>query len=208
MDFPLTSVLDDFNRGDGNVGVEWVTPSQDGGVQGVIVSNQLAAVSAGEAAVTSAQSFGPDAEVFTDVPVLPGAGVQMECAVRTNNLFSPTQYKLKITANTGLWEFRYRLAAASVLIVAGPTQVLSAGDGFGMRVIDTGLEAWYKPAAGIWTQLFTTTDSNVTKTATPNYIAVHMYDTTTRLDNVGGGSLEEFVFEPYKASSSTRFGPF
>jgi len=191
--FPTNAtVLDNFNRADGAIsgstassGVTWSTGGIDGNVNGLnICGNQLCGINTNGVLTPS---YGPDTEIYADMPALPltSDGGYVFMAERISNVGTSgwNGYGM-LFAPSNTWQLR-RYTGGSSTVLASGTQAATAGDSLGFSVIGNTLTAWYKPAAGAWTSVVSTTDSTYSS-AGP--VGIELGDSTVRLDNLAGGS--------------------
>lgn len=198
MPFPTTPILDDFNRADGVpsfTGGGW-TNQIEGANSGTLTinTNQLAVSTNGvgesSSAWYSASTYGPDCQVYCTVPVQPGNGNPMELYARVQSPGSAAQdgYGVYLWQDAGTDFFDVARTDNGVRTVLGATipQEYAAGDSFGMSVIGSTIEVWYRSGAGAWTSKGTRTDSTY---STSGYFGVGMWFGTGRVDDFGGGTI-------------------
>jgi len=198
MPFPTTAVIDNFNRADGQAsftGGGW-TNQIEGANSGTltIVSNQLAVFSNGAGEASSAwyntSTYGADCEVYCTVPVKAGAGNPTELYARVQSPGSAAidGYRVRLwdDAGTDFFDVSRTDNGANTVLGATISQEYAAGDSFGMSIIGSTIEVWYKPSAGAWTSLGTRTDSTY---SSAGYLGVGMWFSTGRVDDFGGGTV-------------------
>jgi hypothetical protein len=137
-------------------------------------------------------SFAADVEAYVQVPVLPTADAYLSLMARVQNVGSATAaawYYLTVHYNgvsTWTWEIsHYDHSTSTDLVLVSSTQTLSAGDWMGLQIVGTAIGAWYKPSAGSWTEIVSTTDSSI---SAGGPIGLQLSDTVTHLDNLSGGN--------------------
>lgn len=203
MPFPSTAVLDSFTRADEGPppSASWADKILSADSNGLKVSgNQLVpggAPTVPASSYWSAETFGPDVEVFCTIatpPTTAGANPSLWARLATPGVAGTTDgYRLSASAAAG--------AANDTLLLQRydndtPTSLgatinigadWAAGDGFGMTIIGSTITVYYKPAAGDWTALTTRDDSTY---AAAGFIGVRIAtDTTIAVDDFGGGTI-------------------
>jgi hypothetical protein len=167
MAFPTTPILDDFDRADEGPppSSSWTNYSfgYTGGL--CIVSNQCVASVDGGVPRASYWStpFNANCEVYFTLDNLRSP------IDNTKNLyirFNPTtgvSYQLQIFALSTGTELALIVNRPVQLILGTYSTTLSTGDRFGLRAIGSTISVWYAPVAtGIWSEVITANDSNVT----------------------------------------------
>lgn len=205
MAFPTTSVLDDFNRAN----EEPLTDSGkwSGIVSGTpghftLVSNSIFDHSGTHGTGSAAQyrnnaNYGPGAEAYvtlTSVWANNNSDFWFWMHGRSEGTSGRDGYVAYAYYNGGTWRYKMdridnEVATEIRAAQAGPT--LGAGDKLGLECSTSGVFTWYyKASAGSWgaaSGLSTTTDT----TYTSGHIGVSkgFNDTTSVLDDFGGGTL-------------------
>ncbi len=191
--FPITSILDNFNRANENplANGTWTCPMIGGFANLQIVSNQVDSSGGGDGSCYwSAASFGADAEAYVTISTLPSAPDCVTLMARTSgensSSFNGYQavYCAVSGANNDTFTLRRWLNASFVAIASG-IQEASAGDSIGIEVIGTTVRMLYKPAAGSWTQILSTTNSEVSGSG---HVGLSVNGQTARVDDFGGGT--------------------
>jgi hypothetical protein len=149
--------------------------------------------------------FGPDSEVYATVATVGNASpneiLALFARISNSQTTSFTAYELEVDQN-GTWKFIRCNSSSVQVLLSNPstTQALSAGDAVGMTVIGTAsptLTAYYKSAAGSWTQLGSPVIDNFTTTPpasnTPfqgsGQLGLEVAGNAPRIDDFSGGSL-------------------
>jgi hypothetical protein len=190
--FPTNStILDNFNRADGSLsgatassGVAWSTGGIDSNVNGLTICGQeLCGVNTNG---VLSPTYGPDTEMYADMPVLPlsSDGGYVFLAERISNVGGSWNGYGMLFAPSNTWQLRRYVGGSSTVLASG-TQAVTAGDALGFSVIGNSLTAWYKPVAGSWSSIVSTTDSTYTNGGP---MGIELGDATVRLDNLSGGS--------------------
>lgn len=190
MAFPSTAILDDFTRSNENpIGTPWAAapliPAED---RLQVVSNRGKGTNA--AAFNSGYlptSYEANAECYFTVSTADsGNRIEAHARVVDINVINGTDgYCVSVAGSAwGLRVFTNSSSTAVGGLFTGP--VLANGDGLGFRISAGLLEAWHKPAAGSWTQLFTRSDSTWNAVG---FIGARMFGTTFEIDDFGGGSI-------------------
>lgn len=201
--FEDTPVLETFT-GTGALSSAWQSPAYGGGNAWSRISDQAGIVtpSAEDRALYIAQQFGPDCEVIATIAVAPTG--KFELVARSNlppDTPNPFYYKLRITPPT-LFELRKAVGAGTTtLIGVSQNQAVSAGDSLAIRCVGSTIEGWYKPAAGAWTLIATTTDTSLPGSGYAGIIAA---DATIRVDDFGARTITRTApFAPQDFSRNT-----
>jgi hypothetical protein len=198
--FPTTSVLDDFNRANENplsTAGNWGGAVFAGGGEFKIVSNALQDDSAADGAGASNQfwdgaTYGPGAEVFIDLPTIwQAAGSDGFLSCNTANEGSAFDgYVFYFVWNAGstfdFCFFRYDDESGTILDCG--TVTLVNGDSVGLECAADGTLTAYRKNAGTWTAL-SPTASDTTYTSGHIGVSKGVNDTTSVLDNFGGGTI-------------------
>lgn len=192
--FPTTSVLDNFNRGNGGLGANW----SDIFAGLTINTNVVAGTNADNGAFYNPITPGPDSEVFLTISTLPG----------TNNVIQ-LWYRYD-TDNTNLYLIEYTQLAGTDTVAyfridgGGPTQLgatinqdFAVGDASGSEVIGNTHITYRKPSGGSWGALDAGRSDNTYTTA--GRIGFYMQSTTGRVDDFGGGTVVTATGKPYYA---------
>lgn len=192
--FPTTQLLDDFNRANESpLAGNWSTPitAVGFGAQARLTSNAIITHNtppANVGAYWDIATFGPDCEAW------------MRCAADLNSGESWYVYaRIKDEATTNYDAYQVSLNFAGTLaitrrdngagtLLSSSTVTATVGDYIGIRCIGSLIEAWHKPVStGEWVRV-TTAEDNTYPAA--GYIGFGMLtnDTTTILDDFGGGT--------------------
>jgi len=204
--FPSTPVLDNFNVG--SLGSSWATPAfgtQDLSSMVTIGSTQAGETVAGTAgAAWKASVYGPDTEVYADVPTLPTAGNPVYLDYRDDSASYTgfaNGYYLRVQPNITTWSL-YKIVNGGAGALVGNFSTgtaLTAGDSFGISAVGSTHTAWRK-TAGTWAQVGSPiSDSTFTNSG---YVGFQVADTTTRIDNFGAGSVSNTLTISNSTSSS------
>jgi hypothetical protein len=199
MAFPTTGILDAFNRADENplTAATWGTPIQSAKGSLKIVSTVVAVSTSGTSQqYWSVSTFGPDVELFMDVPTLPattkGLGLYGRVA-NPGNASTATAYGLAYTTDTGFGYYKFTVGTTFTQLGSTDPTAILAGDSIGLQITGgaTTTLAGFRKTGGTWSPLPivpTVTDSSSPITAA-GFIALEMNDTTARTDNFGGGTV-------------------
>lgn len=187
--FPLTPILDNFNRTNEGPPPSTKWTNNYGGTDGQkVVSNALAYSSGnyGEDAVNWNQggSF-TDVEVYITLSTLPSNGNGFALFARTDNLFN-NSYSLFWTYNSGGTDtvtLRKHVSGSGSTLGTDNFE-LTTGDKLGLSIVGTSLKVW-KYTSGAWSLVRTVVDSSLST----GVIGVYQTDTGERLDDFGGGAL-------------------
>jgi hypothetical protein len=199
--FPQTGILDDFNRSDEGPppSANWTTI----GGSPVVYTNEAANTDGNDpgSAVWNAATFGPDCETYaTFTTRQSNTGVNILFA-RMDNIVAPTggyileAYRQDDPGDT------VNLSSFSTPDILVIPITLQDGDAFGMRLVGSTIAVYQKPVAGVWTLLGSVVN---TETMAAGYIGFSLHDTTTRMDDFGGGEIT--VAEPTPTPTITPTG--
>jgi hypothetical protein len=196
MAFPTTGILDAFNRADQDPAMTgWSGLGLFGGTSQIgVTSNQLAKRLGGTGFTSdyfTVATYGPDCEAYITIPVLP-AGATDEVVFLGARIATPGSgtcdgYFVYLERPTTLQLYRVDNGGQTGLgsaVTLGAA--IAAGDSVGIECIGSSIKAYYKQAAGAWTQQQAVTDA--TYSAAGN-IGLEIFGTTTRLDDLGGGNV-------------------
>lgn len=185
--FPITPVLDDFNRPDEAPPTNWTAsiPASLG-----IVSQELACIFAPGSDVVGyydVQTFGPDCENRIDLIAVPEDGGQFFLYIRESADYGATDGYYIAVYRDDAGDDTITLVHARTSTILGTCIItLQAGDSFGLRCMGNYIDVWYKPVGGIWSPAIATMSS---LSVGAGYFGVFVQASTTRLDNLGGGTL-------------------
>jgi Siphovirus-type tail component, C-terminal domain len=194
LPFPVTPVLDTFNRAD--VGpppsASWTNDLRASGSPGLAVrSNQVKALSVGPEASAwwSAATFHDDCEAYVTCANTPPGDFEVWARGTALSGGFPQGYLAWYNAAAGevrLQRYGPGGAGGYVSIAAAVSFILAAGDSLGVRVQGSTITAWGKHAAGSWTLLSSATDTTF---ATGGRVGLLMSSTVPLMDDFGGGTL-------------------
>lgn len=189
MAFPVTSILDDFNRADAaTLGANW-TDLTNG--FSILTNQALPEVnSATNLSFWTAATFGPDCECYVEVPNKPGVNARnVLIYLRMTTAVAGTEdgYSVIFTTASGTdtQGIRREDNGVGTQLGASVSDEFDSGDSLGIEVIGTTI-ALYNKVAGVWSQLATRTDATY---GAAGYIGMFGNNTGTRLDNFGGGTI-------------------
>jgi hypothetical protein len=189
MAFPTTSVLDQFNRANGDPGANWTGPSFGDANKLSIFSNQIeSAAAAFGAECWTASTFGPGIEVFADLAsgISGGGSIRLIIIDSATSSTANGYYLVADSANN--FNLSKSVSGSGSTIQAG-SQAVASGDSFGLQWIGTTVAGWYKAAAGAWTQIVSIVDASVAN-ASGFVIGIELSTNLggNLLDNFGGGT--------------------
>lgn len=183
MSFGDTGILDAFS-GTGALGGNWTT------LNGSWTQGSGVAIPGGTNSVAgwNASTFGVDEEAYLTVSTKPGTGGQVMAFVRMTTLVLATvdAYGVYLTNNAGTDTIAIqRVDNAVPTSLTSTSREVAAGDKIGIRVIGNTITAWHY-SGGAWAEVLSTTDSTY---GSAGYIGMASTDTTTRIDDFGGGII-------------------
>lgn len=193
MPFPMTSVLDDFNRADGAIGSAWTGSLYSGEAAPAVDANTAYGDGGWRSAYWNARTFGPDTEVRCVT-----SGGRLSLALRGTSpgaSFSGYEVHVNRTANTVI------ISSASggswTTLGSSISVTFTTGDGVGVEMIGSTINV-YRYTGGSWSSIGSRTDSTNTGAG---YIGIEL-DNAARLDDFGGGTLAP---PPNDAPAQRRF---
>lgn len=210
MGFPMTSVLDNFNRA--NTGPppssswDYPTTSLNVGL-GLIVSSNLLKVSltgGGDADSYWKTVCGPDCEAYFTITTFPSGTQDVGINLRGLNpgaggsggtTFSG--YEIDVAALNTTATLKYFRADSNVYTQLGSTETpgnFVAGDKFGVQMIGSTVQAW-RFHSGAWAT-YGASRTDATYGGAGIIGAIIGANATTRLDDFGGGTLFFPPFDP------------
>jgi hypothetical protein len=189
MAFPTTSILDTFNRANGDPGANWNGPSFGDANKLTIVSNTIeSAAAAFGAECWIGSTFGPGIEVFADLASTIAGGASVRLIVLDSPTSSTCNGYYLVVDSAGNFNLAKSVSGSGTVIQTA-TQAVAAGDSFGLQWIGTTIAGWYKASGGSWTQIVSIVDSSV---ANGSGFSVGIEQSTNSggaLDNFGGGTV-------------------
>lgn len=181
--FPSTSLKDDFNRANGALGSNWSTPTF--ATAFAISSNVVFGSTTGNIQYWNAATYGPDFEVWADIPNLPGSGGSCFIGggiLQETSAITLDGYTLTYThGSPGTLAIQRVTNGVAAATVASSSQTLSAGDQIGLKRVGTTLTSYING-----TQIDSGTDSTHTGAG---YILMASTQTTSSFDDFGGGTI-------------------
>ena len=209
MAFPTTSVLDAFNRTNGDLGAGWTSPIYPGADDWSIVSN----VAVPDSWVSpvfaddywNAATFGPNSEAYADMPTLPQDYCQdwVSCRLASEGGSSLDGYQVQylyIASGTDQIYILRLEGASNTQLGATISQDFSNGDSLGIEAIGSAITA-YRKTGGTWASLGSRTDTTYTAAG---HIGMGGDDSTSLLDNFGGGTVAAAGGQPPRSMHQFR----
>lgn len=189
--FPTTPVLDDFNRADEhplNFGGRWGASLSGDGAEERVIGNRAGIWNSGTGQLWQDALFGPDCEVYYDLPVA-GTSFFHQLWLRvTSPGSSYNGYLFLATVDGGLANTFNRIdAGVSTQLGASLASTFADGDSIGANAIGPTLTL-YRKTGGVWTPLGSRTDATY---ATAGYISFMPSATGSLGDNFGGGTYAD-----------------
>jgi hypothetical protein len=196
MSFPVSTVLDEFNRANGGLGTNWEAASNLKALR--IINEECASIESGE------ESGALWKETFSE---------KQASFVTTKIISTKTYYELYLrytAATESLYLFEIEgsstLRLAKVIkgvysVIASTTATsFSSGDVFGFTIEGTNLKAWHGKTFSELSLVGEETDISVIGSGK---IGLGMTGTTSRADNFGGGAIGPIEIKPTFSSSVT-----
>lgn len=194
MAFPTAPILDDLNRANTTLDSgNYATLFAGTGGPLQLVSDQATGGGADyRGSFWNAATYGPDCEVYCDVPVSAGGSAETVAIwLRGASLDDGAA----ATGYMAVWEYGfcriYRVAAGFVLTeMASFTSALASGDSVGFEAQGTTLRVYRKPSGGEWSLVGTHVDSTYNRVGHIGWVTAH---SPAALDNLGGGDVSASV---------------
>lgn len=197
MAFPETSVLDSGTGTNANpIAGNWSGPLHNGNGQLQRTSNQFAngpGTAGDDGSWWNVSTFGPDVEAYVTLATVSAASSHYA------ELFARVQNPGVASSLDGYAVVADMAAGGSILIarvdndsystLVSTGQSWANGDSFGIEVTGSSpatIRAYYKAAAGGWTQVLSTTDSTYSSAGN---IALVISNNVLRATNFGGGTI-------------------
>jgi len=191
MAFPVTSLIDDFNRANAaSLGAGWSDMPSPGLPTHEIVSNQAAPPAGGFSCNYRTTIVAADQEVWATFPVIPSLGAgRLLGRIQNPNTGSESAYYITIFDSQD-WYLEKSVASglgsAVTLQTLGSAGDFQAGWKVGMSIVGTTIKC-YKNTGGGWAQVGTDqTDSSVTGAGYIGFETAN--NTNTRWEDFGGGA--------------------
>jgi hypothetical protein len=186
MAFPVSSVLDSFDRADGAVGANW-TKLWSGDLDLQIVSNLACCNTANGWANGgwNGATYGPDCEGYVTISTVSNT---TRVYARVNSLGTaggPSGYRVSYDGFSEVKIERMDSGTAT-LLGALITKSFSNGDAFGIEVVGSTITCYRKPSGGSWASLGSRTDTTY---SSAGYIGLELYHEITRVNDFGGGEI-------------------
>jgi hypothetical protein len=196
--FPTTGILDNFNRAAEGPppSASWTNVWIDaaGGLRTDGVACLMNAAGDGvDSSYWNVADFGPDCEVHAKFPIKDSfpTGAEFVLALRLANIGTGTTdgYGLDIDiGGAGVHSVMRYDNQVPAGVGSTFSQAWTAGDSFGFEAIGTTLKAYYKPAAGSWTEIASRTDSTYTAAGKIG-LAIAGLNAEGTADDFGGGTI-------------------
>jgi hypothetical protein len=181
-----TGLLDDFNRGDGDPGTNWLSPVYSTFAELVIATNTLA--HNGWSANYWLSLLQEDQEVFCKIAAVPSTNIAALIARLQNpgNDSTINHYSLEMDGGNS---YIAKVVAGARTQLGGNLGVTFAANDLGaLTTKGTTIAAWRNTGGG-WTNIGEVTDSAIPGTG---YIGVvNSNDATFAIDDFGGGSISD-----------------
>lgn len=188
MAFPVTSVLDNFDRANGAVGASW-SKIWSGDNDLYVASNQVAnngTVNAWSNGGWNAATVGPDCECYLTIATVPTNVFNLYIRMDVlNTAGGPDGYRLSYNGDGTFYIDRMDSGTATHLGTV-ISRSLSNGDAVGIEMVGSTFTFYYKASGGSWTSVTTRTDATH---SAAGYIGLEVQSTTIRGDNFGGGTI-------------------
>lgn len=198
----VETLLDDFNRADGNVAVggPWVSTAITGptATNLRVISNQVGSLSGSQSAYMTTGITGDNCDILVDCPVLSG-DFNWWLLLTNPGVASASGYRWNISPSGGLSGLTRFLGGAPTSLDARQFTVPS-GSTFWFYKRGPTLALYYKPPGGSsYTMLSGVTDA-APYSPVSGIVGIDLSDTTTRLDDLRGGP--QVVYPVYNDTGS------
>lgn len=182
MPFPTTSVLDNFDRANGDLGSNWTGPIANGADDTTISSNQVTGATANICTDGwNPSTVGPDCEAHIGVPTRSGqVGLYLGLSALTS---SPNGYYAR-TDDVGNWII-WRIDSGSFVQLGSTVADYNSYTAIGFERIGSTLKL-YRLTSGSWVEVMSRTDATYTAAG---YIGFRVSNTTIRVNDFGGGTI-------------------
>lgn len=196
MAFPTTGTIDDFNRADGSLGVNWTGDIFAAAWEEPDVASNLCKVDASNPfsnAWYNVAQYGPDCEVWCDIVVTPTAAFRLYARVQNPGTGSQDGYELETDTINFYIVKDVDTARTTLQTIFG--EACASGDSIGLEVTgsaSTTLRAYKKPSGGSWAQIGTDqvdSSSPVTGAGFMGLCFVNDSVGGTRISNFSGGNV-------------------
>jgi hypothetical protein len=197
--FPINGVLSTFTGADENPLLEgggWGGPIASGNTQLRRLSNAATSNGALSQSYWSA-AFGPDSEVYVDVPVLQEAGQRISLFLRIHdpgNAATASCYRFSFGIPNTFSYVKLTSGSSYSTLATFTDHTLVAGESLGFTALGMAsvvLQGYYK-SAGVWTPVAASATDASSPIDTAGYIgleASYAASDLVRFDNFGGGSV-------------------
>lgn len=188
MGAPTTPILDAFNRANENPlsgGGNWAARSLETGSAPQLLNNAVTGTST--AALSGADwvagLIGPDCEVYYTLTTIPAAGnyVRLYLRVTNRNVGAETGYMMQwVNSAAGVNIYKETANGAYTSLAANAAATYTNGDQICFQAVGNTLTVYKNSVSTL-----TVTDATYT---TAGYVGIGLRDTTTVIDNFGGGA--------------------
>lgn len=179
--FPVTSVLDDFNRANENPPTGWTDLAGDAAV----ISNQLGQTVANSGVYWSSAIASANQEAYVTIPDLANGGDSVSLRVRREPGVDDG-YKCFYIKGSPDYVTISRPDNTEISAVAMPA--FAAGGALGLRAKGSTISSWFKPAGEGWQQVDSVTDTSNDGSGSKNKLAVFLGPNVSQTaDDFGGG---------------------
>jgi hypothetical protein len=192
MTFPVSSVLDNFDRANGAVGSSW-SKIWSGDLSLYVNTNAVA--NDGSAGWSNGGwnpgTFGADCEAYLTLTTVNTSGMNLYARMSAlNTAGGPNGYRLSYNGD-GTWNIQ-RLDAGSTttLGAANIARTIANGAAVGLEIVGATLTFYYKASGGSWSAVTTRTDATYRDAG---YIGMEFQGNTWRGDNFGGGTISPIL---------------
>ncbi len=190
--FPVTPVLDNFNRANEGppLSANWTADPMNVALAGhAVVSN---AAANGSHSYWDASTFGPDQEAWMTVSSLSGTLVGLYMRIQAPNTAGADAYELQWKTDGEINAIRVINAYAGETVLGTATVApVATGYRFGARVLGSGatvtIEAYIDTGSG-WTLALSTTDTDASRITAAGFVGF-LSDTADVIDDFGGGTV-------------------
>lgn len=192
MAFPLTGILDDFDRADaGDLGANWTANPWNGAeVEPQIISNRAASAGAGVVnshAWWNVAQYGPDCEVYITLSVTGSQEHGVFFRIQNPVTASADGYRAFHFTDNNYYLYRVD-DTVNTQLGASVTQSADADDQVGVAMIGSTYRLYFSNEGAGFVEIATRTDATY---LLAGYLGFETgANTSNRQDNFGGGSLE------------------
>lgn len=183
--FPITTILDAFNRSDGTLGSQWAAPLYPGDAEPSISTNRIVGSASYASAYWNPINFA-NVAAFVETPVVDtGHALYLYARCQGAGTSGFQGYYAWVTAAGTMQLGKITTGLVDTTLGGAIAVSRGAGDAYGIVVNGSIIESWHR-ASGSWSRVAQVTDTSITGAGRMGF---EVEGTTWRLDNFGGGAI-------------------